>query len=107
MAYQSNFISYFGRTLAIFLVRSVQTAFEVGERSITKKGGLLLVFLKVRNRGIFLKTGDLSLLYTDYTIITSVMASRMINYLKEIIGPDQKGFLKDGYIEENTRLAYD
>jgi hypothetical protein len=35
------------------------------------------------------------------------MASRMINFLKEIIGPDQKGFLKDGYIEENTRLAYD
>jgi hypothetical protein len=81
--------------------------FGVGERSITKKGGLLLVFLKVRNRGIFLKTGDLSLLYTDYTIITSVMASRMINFLKEIIGPDQKGFLKDRYIEENTRLAYD
>ena len=31
----------------------------------------------------------------------------MKNVLKEIIGPDQKGFLKDRYIEENTRLVYD
>ncbi len=76
MAYQSNFISYFGRTLAIFLVRSVQTAFEVGERSITKKGGLLLVFLKVRNRGIFLKTGDLSRCYIPTTQLSQALWHR-------------------------------
>jgi hypothetical protein len=31
----------------------------------------------------------------------------MKTVLDEIIGPDQKGFLKDRYIEENTRLVND
>ena len=31
----------------------------------------------------------------------------MKTVLNDIIGPDQKGFLKERYIEENTRLVYD
>ena len=49
----------------------------------------------------------ISLLCTDYKIISSVMANRMKTALNDIIGPDQKGFLKERYIEENTRLVYD
>ena len=49
----------------------------------------------------------ISLLTTDYKIITSVMATRMKKNLHDIIGPDQKGFLKNRHIEENTRLVYD
>ena len=35
------------------------------------------------------------------------MANRTKKVLEKIIGPDQKGFLKNRYIEENTRLIYD
>ena len=35
------------------------------------------------------------------------MANRMRNVLTHIISDDQKGFLKERYIEENTRLIYD
>ncbi len=31
----------------------------------------------------------------------------MKTVLSTIIGPDQRGFLKDRYIEENIRLIYD
>ena len=49
----------------------------------------------------------ISLLCTDYKIISNVMANRMKTVLNDKIGPDQKGFLKEGYIEEYTRLVYD
>ena len=35
------------------------------------------------------------------------MATRMKKVVHDIIGPDQKGFLKNRHIEENTRLVYD
>ena len=35
------------------------------------------------------------------------MANRMKSVLKDIISPDQKGFLKDRYMEENTTYVHD
>ena len=49
----------------------------------------------------------ISLLNADYKIITSVLAKRLKTVLSNIISLDQKGFLKDRYMEENTRFIYD
>ena len=35
------------------------------------------------------------------------MANRMKSVLNDIISPDQKGLLKDRYMEENARYVYD
>ena len=39
--------------------------------------------------------------------MSGVLANRMKNILPDIIGNDQKGFIKDRFIGENTRLLYD
>ena len=94
--------------IGYLLIRSIRAAFITGELSITQKRGVITCIPKGDKPREFLKNWrPISLLTTDYKIITSVMANRMKTVLDEIIGPDQKGFLKDRYIEENTRLVYD
>ena len=47
------------------------------------------------------------MLNTDYKILSNVLANRLKVILPFIIKEDQKGFIKDRNIGENTRLIYD
>ena len=49
----------------------------------------------------------ISLLNTDYKIITNCIALRLKRVLPSIIHSDQTGFLKGRYIGENIRLVLD
>ena len=49
----------------------------------------------------------ISLLNTDYKILSGILAQRLKKVLPKLIGETQKGFLKDRYIGENIRLVYD
>ena len=99
---------FFWELLGHFLVRSIQMAYNSGEISITQKRGVINCIPKGDKSREYLKNWrPISLLNTDYKIITSVMANRMKSVLNDIISPDQKGFLKDSYMEENTRYVYD
>lgn len=103
-----EFYKFFWNDLGHFLVRSIQSAFATGELSITQKRGIITCIPKADKPRVFLKNWrPISLLTSDYKLITSVMAKRMKGILQDIIGSDQRGFLKDRYIEENTRLIYD
>ena len=83
-------------------------AYNSGEISITQKRGVINCIPKGdKSREYLNNWRPISLLNTDYKIITSVMANRMKSVLNDIISPDQKGFLKDRYMEENTRYVYD
>lgn len=99
---------YFWLDLGHFLVRSIQAAFIEGTLSITQKRGIITTIPKGDKPREYLKNWrPISLLTVDYKIITSVLAKRMKTVLNRIIGPDQRGFLKDRHMEENTRLVYD
>jgi len=94
--------------LGHFLTRSIQLAFISGELSITQKRGVLTCIPKGDKPREFLKNWrPISLLTSDYKLITSIMAKRMKMVLTDVISSDQRGFLSDRYIEENTRLVYD
>ena len=81
--------------LGHFLVRSIRAVFISGELAITQKTGIITCIPKGNKPREFLKNWrPISLLTTDYKIITSVMANRTKKVLEKIIGPDQKGFLK-------------
>lgn len=103
-----EFYSIFWEDLGHFMVRSIKAAFISGELSITQKRGIITCLPKGDKPREFLKNWrPISLLTSDYKVITSVLAKRMKIVLGEIIGLDQRGFLKDRYMEENTRLVYD
>ena len=103
-----EFYKVFWKDIGHFLVRSIQSAYRSGELSITQKRGIITCIPKGDKPREFLKNWrPITLLTADYKIITSVLAKRMKTVLNNIIGPDQRGFLKDRYIEDNTRLIYD
>ena len=49
----------------------------------------------------------LSLLNTDYKILTKAIAKRLEKVLPKVINPDQTGYIKNRYIGENIRLISD
>ena len=49
----------------------------------------------------------ISLLNTDYKILSGILAQRLKKVLPKVIGETQKGFLRDRYIGKNIRLVYD
>ena len=94
-----EFYAFFWNDLGHFLVRSIQAAFSTGELSITQKRGVITCIPKGdKPRELLKNWRPISLLTSDYKIITSVMANRMKTVLCQIISPDQKGFLKGRYI---------
>ena len=65
-----------------------------------KRGSITLIPKKAKNR-IFLKNWrPISLLNTDYKLISKILASRLQNF-------DQSGYLNNRYIGENIRLLQD
>ncbi len=49
----------------------------------------------------------ISLLATDYKILTKVLAIRLQKVIPSIINSDQVGYIKDRYIGENIRIIFD
>ena len=47
------------------------------------------------------------MLNADYKIVSTVIAMRMRKVVDDVISSDQKGFLTNRNIAENTRLVYD
>ena len=80
--------------LGHFLVRSIRAVFLSGELAITQKRGITCIPKGNKPREFLKNWRPISLLTTDYKIITSVMANRTKKVLEIIIGPDQKVFLK-------------
>ena len=98
-----DFYNFFWVDLGHFLIRSIQGAFEVGELSITQKRGIITCIPKGDKPREYLKNWrPITLLTADYKLLTTVMANRMKKVLNKIISSDQRGFLKDRYMEENT-----
>ena len=73
-----------------------------------KEGELLVLFRSQIKILLFLKNWRLiSILNTDYQILTKCIASSMKTVLPNIIHSDHTGFLPVGYIGDNVRLALD
>ncbi len=103
-----EFYKIFWKDIGHFLLKSLNEAFHKGELSITQKQGIIQCIPKGDKPRQYLKNWrPITLLNTDYKILSSVLASRMKSVLPSIISSDQKGFLKGRYIGENTRLVYD
>lgn len=103
-----EFYKFFWKDLGHFMYRSFQQSFRDGQLSITQRQGVITCLPKGEKPRQFLKNWrPITLLNTDYKIISSVIANRLKTVLPHVISSTQKGFLKGRYIGENTRLVYD
>ena len=106
--FTSEFFKFFWKDLGLFVVRSLNEAYEDGELSITQKEGLITCLPKCGKEKEYIKNWrPITLLNVVYKIGSACIANRLKNVLPKLISADQTGFMSNRYIGDNTRLLYD
>ena len=83
-----NFLEFFWKQLGVFVLRSLNHGYTIGELSITKNKALLLASQKTINQR------PLTLLDTGYKLASGTIAHRIKTVLDVIINKDQTCFIK-------------
>jgi len=103
-----EFYKCFWEEIKDMVLESFQYAFNTGKLSIDQRRGVIsLIPKKDKDVRLLQNWRPISLLNTDYKILTKVLASRLQFALKDIISPDQTGYIKGRNIGENIRLMDD
>ena len=103
-----EFFKFFWNDIGVFLLRSLNYAFSVGELSVTQKQGVITCIPKGNKDKSYLKNWrPISLLNVSYKIASASIAYRIKNVLSDIINEDQTGFLPGRLMASNIRLLYD
>jgi exonuclease III len=106
--FPSEFYKFFWIDIKTFLYNSILYAVENGELSIEQKRGIITLIPKKSKNRLFLKNwSPISLLNTDYKIITKLLANRLKKVLPSIINDEQTGYLENRFIGQNIRLLED
>lgn len=94
--------------LAPNLVRSLSYSIESGLLSNNQRRGVInLIPKKDQDRRHIANWRPITILNTDYKILTKAMALRLQKPLDTIIHPNQSGFMKSRFIGDNLRLTED
>ena len=90
------------------MINSINESFNVGELSVTQKQGLISLIPKGNKpRDLIKNWRPITLLNTDYKLLSGALANRLKKVLPNLIRHEQKGFLKTRYIGENIRTISD
>ena len=104
----AEFYKIFWNDIKHILFESFNFSIYSGKLSISQRQGVMSLLPKPDKDPHYLKNWrPISLLTTDYKILSSTIASRLKNKLQNIIHTDQTGFLKGRYIGENVRNVID
>ena len=103
-----EFFKVFWKDIKILLLESINYSFLQGELSVDQKRGIITLIPKKDKIRLLLKNWrPISLLNTDYKILTKCLAKRLHKVLPSLIDFDQTGFLQGRYIGENIRTVAD
>ena len=103
-----EFFRRFWADIGPILVEVLNYSLEKGSLPTSLRQAVITVLHKSGKDACFVKNyRPISLLNTDYKIMTKSLANRMNSTLAEIISRDQTGFIKNRYIGENIRLISD
>ncbi len=103
-----DFYKFFWSELNEYLVNAINYAFKNGELSTSQKIGIITLIPKKDKDRLLLKNWrPISLLTTDYKLITKMLAIKLSKVLPSIINHDQTAYLKGRYIGENIRTISD
>ena len=106
--FTTEFFKFFWKDLGMFIVRSLNYGFEIGELSSTQKEGIITCIPKGDKSRKFIKNWrPISLLNVSYKIASGCIANRIKKLLPFIIDLDQSGFLSGRFTGDNIRLIYD
>ena len=102
------FYKLFWRNLKVFIVNSLNFAYETGNLSISQKLGIVILLPKPNKDKMQLSNWrPITLLNHIYKILSGALAERLKPVLPKIVHSDQKGFVSGRYIGECIRNTYD
>ena len=102
-----DFYKVFWKYLSKPFLDCVRYSYSRGQFSDTQNEGIITLIPKP-NRDT-LQTANyrpITLLNLDYKIVAKVLSNRLKIHLKDLIHPDQNGFVKGRYIGDNIRLLF-
>ena len=102
-----EFYQTFWNKIKYLVLNSMNEGSIKGEQSPLQKQGVISLLYKKGNPENLENWRPISLLNTDYKIITRVLATRLQKLLPKIISMDQQGYLKNRYIGYNIQNIQD
>ena len=103
-----DFFNFFWKDFGAFVFRTLKYGYESGNLSQFQNQGVITCIPKGgKDRRYMGNWHPISLLNTDLKIASAVLANRLKQILSFIIRDTQKGFMKNRFMGENTRLLYD
>ena len=103
-----EFYKFFWPDIGQELIQSFYISKEIGMLPQSQKLGIINLIPKEDKDIRLLKNWrPISLLNSDYKILTKTLANKMKHALKEIINEDQIGYMENRFCGENTRLIAD
>ena len=106
--YTSTFFKRFWNRLGPFLYRAYLFCSRMNKMIYTHREGIITMIPKVGKPPDDIKAWrPITLLNTDFKIISSAIAARLKLVLGKIIDECQIAYIKGRYIGENTRLVFD
>ena len=106
--FTTNFFKFFWPDIKHIVYNSFIYSFEHGNLTQNQKMGILnLLPKKEKDLRYLANWRPVSLLNTDYKILTKALAIRLQKVIPSIINYDQVGYIKDRYIGENVRIIFD
>ena len=103
----SNFYKHFWPVLGEKLTRVFNYAFNNGLLSLSQRRGIITLLFKKGDRTQLKNWRPVTLLNTDYKILTKALANRLQQVLPQIVNSDQTASIKGRTINDNTRLLND
>jgi exonuclease III len=104
----TDFYKFFWVTIKTTVKDSINYAYETGKLSIDQRRGIINLIPKKDKDPRSLKNWrPISLLNTDYKILTKLLANRLKKVLPSVIHPDQVAYLKKRFIGQNIRTIID
>ena len=95
----TEFYKVFWSDIKSYYVKSLNYSFENGDMTVMQKQGLISLLPKNNNDlGNLNNWRPLTLLNTDYKLVTKTISNRIKKYISHIIENSQTGFIKGRYI---------
>jgi exonuclease III len=103
----TNFYKHFWPILGEELTRVYNYSFNNGLLTVSQRRGIITLLFKKGDRTLLKNWRPVTLLNTDYKILTRALANRLQQVLPLIVSSDQTASIKGRTINDNTRLLND
>jgi hypothetical protein len=102
-----EFYQKFWGLISNLLLQSFNESFENGQLSHSQRQAVITLLDKGKDRTLLKNWRPISLLNTDYKLLSKVIAERIKPVLTNIINPNQVGYVQGRNITDNIRIVSD